>query len=151
MSERCRSGCACFTIVRDEPIFLPLWHKHYARHFQPKDIFLLHHVASDDEVPADAFADAIALFDPANVTTLVYADFDPCWLREVVTSKLGSLLEAYEAVVFAEVDEMLVCTAEDLREFVSRFLASPISTVRCVGRELHHDFSSELSLGPRHL
>lgn len=147
--------CACFTIVRDEPFYLPRWHKHYTRAFDNGDLHLLHHVTSEAEEADGEFAKAIALF--ANVSRLVNADFDPAWLREVVTEKLSSLLEQYEAVLFAEVDELLVAPlllngGGGLRAYIDRFLDScdesgmPLKSIRCVGYELHHEFPREPAL-----
>ena len=52
-------------------------------------------------------ADALALFDAANVTRLVNPDFDPLWLGSVVADKLTELLTSHAAVMFAEADELL--------------------------------------------
>ena len=142
-----RRACV-FTCVRDEPFFLPLWHRYYSRHFQSEDMHLLHHVTSEVEHPDVAFGSALKLFDDNNVTTLVHAEYCPEWMRTVVSAKLSSLLETYEAVLFAEVDE-LVCTVPashhpSLASYVQAFLDTTKSpAVRCVGYEVHHDFSCE--------
>ena len=147
MTTTARSGCACFTIVRDEPIYLPRWHTHYSRAFSNADLFLLHHTVTDDEKVDGTFADAICRFNPGNVTRLVNADFDPAWLREVVLAKLTSLLERYEAVVFAEADELLCAPLHlengGLRAYIDEFLASGEPSIRCVGYEVHHEFPRE--------
>lgn len=142
-----RSGCACFTIARDEPVYLPRWHAHYKRAFANADLYLLHHVVAADEQAEGAFADAIALFDPGNVSRLINADFDPAWLREVVVAKLTSLLERYEAVLFAESDELLCAPLQldkgGLRSYIDEFLAGSEPSIRCVGYEVHHEFPME--------
>lgn len=148
--EDSRSGAAAFTIVRDEPFFLPLWHRHYARHFASGDLHVLHHVGSADEECGGAFGEALRLFDAANVTRLVNPDFDPQWLGEVVAAKQRELLEAYNAVLFAEADELLVVAPGrgELSEYIAAFVADEASAVRCVGWEVHHDFASEPPLDP---
>ena len=78
--------------MRDEPVFLALWHRHYSRAFAGDCLFVLHHVASDSDTADGSFAEALALFDAANVTRLVNPDFDPQWLGRVVDAKLRELL-----------------------------------------------------------
>lgn len=138
-----RRGCACFTIVRDEPVFLAIWHRHYASAFSNANLHLLHHVTEADEVAVGPFAGAIALFEASNVTRLVNADFDPQWLGDVVAAKLRSLLDTHTAVLFAEADELLTPDASGsggLAAYVDAFVAdSAAHAVRCVGYELHHD------------
>lgn len=146
------SSCAAFTIVRDEPVFLTLWHRHYARAFANCDLFVLHHVATDEESADGPFAAALSQFEPGNVTRLVNAEFDPQWLKTVVSDKLEELLGTYEAVLFAEADELLFVAPGHgavegsrcgLREFVQQFAQDAAQqAVRCVGHELHHDFAA---------
>ena len=139
------SDAAAFTIVRDEPVFLDLWHRHYSRAFASGNLHVLHHVASEAECATGPFADALAKFDPNNVTRLVNADFDPQWLGEVVALKQQSLLAAHAAVLFAEVDELLITDPEapPLGEYLAAFVADGSSrAIRCHGFEIHHDLGS---------
>ena len=135
--------CAAFTIVRDEPVFLALWHRHYSRVFETCDLYVLHHVATEDESAEGAFAAALGLFDAANITRLVNPEFDPSWLGSVVSDALKTLLARHDAVLFAEADELLVA-ASGLRAFIDGFLADDADAraVRCTGFELHHDFGA---------
>ena len=38
---------AVFTIVQNEPVFLPIWERYYQRHFDRDDIFVLDHDSTD--------------------------------------------------------------------------------------------------------
>ena len=134
--------CAAFTVVRDEPIFLALWHRHYARAFDNCDLHVLHHVATADESADGPFADALALFDASNVTRLVNSEFDPQWLGKIVSDKVAALLGTYHAALFAEADEMLFATV-GLKVYVDAFVDdASVRAVRCTGHELHHDFAA---------
>lgn len=139
---------AALTIVRDEPFFLPLWHRHYSRAFAPDDLYCLHHVTTAEEQVADpAFAEALSLFRKDRVECVVEPLFDPVWLRKVVTDRVGTLLAAgYSAVLFAEVDELLVPANGSLATYVAGFANSGRTAVRCIGWEVHHDMTSEPSL-----
>ena len=135
--------CAAFTIVRDEPVFLALWHRHYSRAFENGDLYVLHHVATEDESADGGFGVALALFDAANVTRLVNRGFDPSWLGSVVSDALKTLLATHDAVLFAEADELLVEQSSGLGAFIDTFVAdADARAVRCTGFELHHDFGA---------
>lgn len=158
--------CAAFTIVRDEPFFLPLWHAYYSQAFAAEDLYVLHHVTAEDEVAADgAFADALARFADGRVVRVVEETFDPVWLRRIVCEHIGALLAMpeYSAVCFTEVDEILHVddeaapasrpspAGEALAAYVAAFAAGgeqPVA-IRCVGWELHHDMArGEAPLDP---
>ncbi len=135
---------AALTIVRDEPFFLPLWHRHYSQAFAPEDLWCLNHVASAEEPADPEFSAALALFREDRVERVVQELFDPAWLRQVVTDRVRALLAAgYCAVLFAEVDELLVPASGTLAAYVASFAAGGRAAVRCVGWEIHHDMTSE--------
>ncbi len=96
-----RHARAAFTIVHDEPVMLPLWLRHYARHFDPADLFVLAH----DDPGAMALArEAGAHAVPVHRE----AAFDHYWLRRTVQDFQAFLLRSYDAVLFAEADELVV-------------------------------------------
>ena len=92
---------AVFTIARNEPVFLPLWLRYYGRHFDPADIYVLDHDSSDGSTA-----------DPAGAFTRVpiHRDriFDHMWLKGTVEDFQAFLLRSYGAVLFAEVDELVI-------------------------------------------
>jgi hypothetical protein len=64
------SSCAIFTVVRDEPVLLPVWLRYYARHVhQRSDLLVLDHASADHSTKALAAAAGAAvvplLGDPA--------------------------------------------------------------------------------------
>ncbi len=92
---------AVFTIVQNEPVFLPLWLRHYSRHFEPTDIYVLDHDSGDGSTDG--------LEGACNVVR-VHRDrsFDHAWLKGVVEDFQAFLLRSYDAVLFAEADEFVV-------------------------------------------
>lgn len=140
--EPLRRAAAVFTIVCREPIFLPIWLKYYSLHFDAEDIYILHHIvpsAPEDLCTADVHC---------TVIRVAHEFFDPVWLRNVVCKHQSLLLDKYAAVLFAEVDEIIVPDSRDypggLREFIERFAHTQLMTARCTGWELHHNFAVEV-------
>jgi len=102
---------AVFTIIQHEPDFFPLWYKHYLKHFQPEEIYVLHHVlpvSQDHESSWDSF---ISKHHAENGYHLIEIhnekSFDHEWLRQTVINYQKQLLSTYEWVLFAEVDEII--------------------------------------------
>jgi hypothetical protein len=96
-----RRSRAAFTIVKDEPVMLPLWLHYYSRYFAPGDLYVLDHGSSDGSTAA--------VSDRCRIIP-VHRDaaFDHRWLRGTVEAFQAFLLRSYETVLFAEVDEFLV-------------------------------------------
>lgn len=92
---------AVFTIAQNEPTFLPLWVRHYGRWFAPEDIFILDHDSSDGS--ADSVRGRAAII-PVHRSK----SFDHHWLSSIMASFQRFLLRSYDAVLFAESDELVV-------------------------------------------
>jgi hypothetical protein len=90
-----------FTIVQNEPRFLPMWLGYYRRHFDPSDIYVLDHDSTDGSTDG--------LGEVCNVIS-VHRDksFDHMWLKGTVEDFQSFLLRSYETVLFAEADEFVV-------------------------------------------
>lgn len=96
-------GRAVFTIVQNEPRFLPLWLSYYTRHFAPEDVYVLDHGSTDGSVRA-----AWQAFRPTVVRVHRDKAFDHAWLRDTVGRFQVFLLQSYRNVLFAEADEFVV-------------------------------------------
>lgn len=143
-SHSAASTVAVFTIVRDEPFHLSRWFDYYAAHFPTSSLHVLHHVTGAEEEADGQFAAALACFVPENVVRVVNPHFCPAWLRETVHAQFGTLLLKYDAVLFAEADELLVAVPPaTLGSYAAAFVRSSQVAVRCVGYEMHHDFTRE--------
>lgn len=90
---------AVFTIVRDEPFWVPVWIQHYiAQGFLPENIHILNNGGPINESTNQRI----------NVTEVTNpVAFDHFWLRDTVTRKQKELLKTNSVVVFAEIDEFL--------------------------------------------
>lgn len=92
---------AVFTIVQNEPVFLPLWLRHYGRDFEPTDVYVLDHDSTDGSTDALGTTCRRA---PVHRTH----SFDHTWLKTTVEAFQSFLLCSYETVLFTEVDELIV-------------------------------------------
>lgn len=131
---------AVFTIAQNEPRFLPLWLRHYRRHFDPSDIYVLDHDSTDGSTAR--------LGDSCHVVP-VHHDriFDQMWLQGTVANFQSFLLRSYAAVLYAEVDEFVLpdpARYPDLGAYIDD-LREP--AVTCTGYNVvHHPDEGELPL-----
>lgn len=122
---------AAFTIVQNEPVFLPLWLQYYERYFDPSDIYVLDHDSTDGST------DGLA----ARCHHLrVHRDrsFDHAWLNGTATAFQAFLLRSYAAVLFSEADEFVVADPavySGLPDYIERFTGR---VARCMGFEVVH-------------
>jgi hypothetical protein len=129
---------AIFTIVRDEPIFLPIWREYYRQFFLSEDIHILHHLTEDDNNQFDKYVWNLSQHSP--VEQISYNEtFDHPWLLKTVQEKQKRLLEYYEVVVFAEVDEILHYHY-GLDKLINNLKDN---VVTCRGFEVVHHFNEE--------
>ncbi len=119
---------AVFTIVRDEKMFLPIWLRYYRRHFEEQDIYIL------DNDSKDGCVDGLP-----NVRN-VHSDlaFDHGWLCQIVQNFYSELLNSYDIVVFAEVDEIISAPwhPEGLKGYISDMQGNGFA---CIGYNVFHD------------
>ena len=94
---------ALLTIVHNEPDMLPVWYRHYSRHFLDEDMFVL------DNNGDDGSADALLARAPRlNLIRAPSRYLDrPFHLRAVQASIDALLSRGYEHVLFCEVDELV--------------------------------------------
>lgn len=85
---------AVFTIVQNEPVFLPLWLRYYGRYFEPCDIYVLDHDSIDRSTEGvDARYNLLGVHRDES--------FDHEWLKNTVAAFQTFLLHSYENVLFA--------------------------------------------------
>jgi hypothetical protein len=124
-----RRPMAAFTIVQNEPFFLPIWCDYYLRYFEPSDVFILNHSSDRDALPVPNGVNVV----PVHLTR----SFDHNWLRRTVERFQRFLLQSYQTVLFAEADE-LICTNPEvgaLPEYISSLSAD---SARCTGFNVVH-------------
>jgi hypothetical protein len=122
---------AVFTIVQNEPVFLPIWLAYYGRFFVASDTYVLDHDSTDGSTTsAQSSSNVLGIHREKS--------FDHDWLRSTVTSFQHFLLNSYENVLFTEVDEFVVADPtrySGLDDYIERF---DRDAVRCTGFNVVH-------------
>lgn len=130
-------SCALLTIVRDEPVFFPIWQRYYARFFRPGDMYVLDHGSTDGSTGGRGFVRI-----PVEHPTV-----DVVWVRDVVQSHQHELLRRYDAVLYVDVDEIVTPDPRrgSLRDYIDDFSGK---IARCQGFELIHTPETEAPFDP---
>ena len=126
---------AVFTIVQNEPVFLPVWCRYYRQHVPPEDLFVLDHGSTD--------AVTVETARTCNRVPVHRSEsFNHGWLRDVVERFQAFLLQSYDLVLFCEVDEIVAPDPgrwpAGLAEFLRRRGVPEAGFVRCLGYEIVH-------------
>jgi hypothetical protein len=122
-----RQRGAVLTIVRDEPVFLPIWLGYYSRHFAAEDIYVLDHGSTDGSTDVGGFVRI-----PIEHDTV-----DNVWMVEMVEAQQRRLLEDYDVVLTVDADEIVAPDPDwgTLRDYVAGFQEG---FVNCLGYEILH-------------
>ncbi|MFP6600587.1 MAG: glycosyltransferase family 2 protein [Deltaproteobacteria bacterium] len=130
---------AIFTIVQNEPVWLPVWMKHYRSQLDAAHLYILDH---DSDGEGAALLDELKRAGANVVPVHRRVSFDHSWLAETVERFQRFLLSSYEAVLFVEIDE-IVATAPGsqyagLGDYAEVVLDRRHKFVRCAGFEVVH-------------
>jgi hypothetical protein len=142
MSKVCpqlKKNCAVFTIVKNEKYFLPVWLKHYKRYFDNSDIYVLDHQSNDGSTEGLDVNVELVINEVA---------FDHEWLLDTVKNFQVRLLEDYQSVLFAEIDEIIYTLDKPLNEVIIDFINDDDLLVQsCISRDLIQNLKTEKPLG----
>jgi len=113
----------------NEPDFVPIWTRHYARHVGAENCFLFDHGTDDGST------DRLAGF---NVIRLPRSPFNEPSRRRFVNAFCTSLLEYYDFVVSADIDE-IVLPDPDQHATLAAYCAAPRGPVtNAIGLNVQH-------------
>jgi hypothetical protein len=132
-----RKRRAALTIVRNEPVFLPIWLRYYSRFFEPGDIYVLDHESSDGSTAGDGFV-RIPVTHPT---------VDHTWMVRTMEEHQHNLLDRYDVVLVTDVDEIVAPHPDwgTLGDYLDRFEEA---FVNCIGYELIHLIDREPPYDP---
>lgn len=118
---------AVITIVNNEPVFFPIWLGYYSRFFAPEDIYVLDHETDDGSLDREGFVRI----------PVEHESFDQLWMLETVRTHQHRLLEDYDVVLTADVDEIIVPRPErgGLGDYIDHM---DEEFVNAIGYELIH-------------
>jgi len=146
---------AVMTIVQDEPEFIHPWVNHYKRHVADhRDIFVLIHSRQTTKKRSGFFAPkdpweraerTLADYHRVNALPVHHqVSFDHRWLLQTVESFFAFLLQSYNWVLFAEVDEFVlplpggVPVGQTLLDLVRQYDDDSPAAIRATGFEIVH-------------
>jgi Glycosyl transferase family 2 len=124
---------AVLTIVKNEPIFLPIFLRYYGQFFAADDSHVLDHGTTDGSTDIGGFTR-----EPVD-----HPFVDHSWMRDTVQARQHELLESYEYVLFCDVDEIIAPNPtkyDGLGDYIDRMTAD---YVNCRGVEVLHQKDTE--------
>lgn len=142
---------ACLTMTRDEALFLPIWHRYYARLFGAENLFIVDH--NSQECPPARILGTSALnlfrlpFDAPSQGEDQRA-FDRERFR-CVSSLVAALLKYYDTVVFNDTDEVFVTDPAVYPDLKALLAARDEPILAGVGLEIFHDPVAERPFDPQ--
>jgi len=118
---------AVLTIVRNEPVFFPIWLDYYSRFFDPGDIYVLDHGTTDGSTARDGYVRIPVAHDTV----------DHEWMVRAIEERQHELLDRYDVVLVTDVDEIVAPAPETgtLADYIDGFRED---YVNCRGYELIH-------------
>ncbi|HEY8240099.1 MAG TPA: glycosyltransferase family 2 protein [Kiritimatiellia bacterium] len=126
-----RRSRAAFTIVQNEPLFLPLWLDYYGRHFGPDDLYVLDHDSTDGST--------CGLEGRCHVVPVHRsASFDHHWMKETVEQFQRFLFRSYATVLYSDCDEFVIADPAKYRGLADYIDKMPVPVARCSGFNVVH-------------
>lgn len=122
-----RNRRAVLTIVRNEPVFFPIWLGYHSRFFDPGDIYVLDHGTSDGSTERGGYVRIPVSHDTVDIQ----------WMVRTVEEHQHRLLERYDVVLVSDADEIVAPKPErgTLGDYIDSFERE---FVNCKGYELIH-------------
>lgn len=124
---------AALTMSYNEPVWARVWARHYASQLGAQHCFLMDHGSDDGS------ADGLGV----NVERLTRSALDEEERAARVSARVAALLERYDAVVHADVDELVVADPRRYRDLRAFAVAGPGAVVTAVGLDVQHVHGEE--------
>ncbi|WP_336945522.1 glycosyltransferase family 2 protein [Asaia sp. HN010] len=139
-----RAPLAVVTMVYNEPVFLPVWLRHYARIVGMERCYVIDHGTDDGST------DAL----PCNRLRIPRSPQDDAQRTRAISAFCAGLLEWYETVLYCDVDEILVADPACFPSLPALCASRSAPYLTAIGFDLiHHaeqepdlDFNRPLSL-----
>ena len=136
-----RAPLAVVTMVYDEPIFLPLWARHYCAQVAPAHCYVVDHGSDDGST------DPSRLTAGLNLVRIPRSPQDDGRRCGFVSHFCAALLSWYESVIYVDVDEILVADPA-LHASLADYAATldPQAVISAVGLDVVHRPDEEPAL-----
>lgn len=97
-----RAPLAIVTMVYNEPVFLPLWLRHYTVQAEPRHCYVIDHGSSDGSTAPEQLPPGL------NLVRIPRSPQDDSRRCQFMSNFCAALLVWYETVIYVDVDEILV-------------------------------------------
>ncbi len=136
-----RAPLAVVTMVYDEPIFLPLWVRHYCAQVAPGHLYVVDHGSDDGST------DPARLVAGLNVVRIPRSPQDDDRRCRFISDFCAALLSWYESVIYVDVDEILVADPA-LHASLADYAAAldPQAVIAAIGLDVVHSPDDEPAL-----
>ncbi|MDG6093781.1 glycosyltransferase family 2 protein [Acetobacter sp. AN02] len=129
---------AVVTMVYNEPEFLPVWRRHYGRQAGEAQCYVVDHGSTDGST---------WLLGGMNRVRIPRSPQDDTRRTDFLSEFCGSLLQWYDAVIYVDVDELLVADPLRFPDLISYARAmEPGSVSTAAGFDVIHNPDSELPI-----
>jgi len=129
---------AALTMSYKEPVWARAWARHYAGELGAEHCTVLDHGSDDGS------AEGL----PVRVRRLLRSALDEVWRAAVVAEEVRALLRHYDAVIYSDVDELLVADPAHYTGLLEFADAVQEPVVTAVGLDVHHLPELEPALDP---
>ena len=119
---------AALTMVYNESAFLPVWAKHYARQVGPDHCYVIDHGSTEP----------ISVPPAVNVIRLPRSAHDDVRRARFVSKMSDSLLEYYDWVIHADVDELVVADPALYSNLPQYCADTACDTINAIGFDVQH-------------
>lgn len=127
---------AALTMMYNEPVWAGVWARHYAGQLGAEHCTVLDHGSDDGS------ADGLAV----RVRRLGRSALDETWRAAIVADEVRALLRHYDAVIHADVDELLVADPERYEGLQALAASVDVPVLTAIGLDLHHIPNAEAAL-----
>lgn len=127
---------AALTMMYNEPVWAGVWARHYAGQLGAEHCTVLDHGSDDGS------ADGL----PVRVRRLGRSALDETWRAAIVADEVRALLRRYDAVIHADVDELLVADPGQYEGLQGLAASVDVPVLTAIGLDLHHVPDAEAAL-----
>ncbi len=131
---------AALTMVYNEPLWAPVWARHFAAQVGAPHCYMLDHGSSDHSLAAIA--------PPINIEHLPRSMLDEEWRAGVIASRVTRLLQDYDAVFHTDADELLVADPARWCSLAGWASEDQPAVVTAAGFDVQHIPGAEPALDP---
>ncbi len=133
---------AALTMVYNEPVWAPIWTRHYAAQLGADHCYMLDH-GSDDGSTTNLPA-------PLHLVRLPRSPLDEEWRLQTITAQVITLLQTYDAVIHTDADEILIADPARWTGLRAWATAGPPDVVTAIGLDVQHLPDQEPALDLTH-